>query len=382
VNQTLPALNGPPFCVDVTQMAAINLLGPPSTDYSRATNIRGVLVNSPKCAPGFPTDTTFDIAPGAVATGSGGSVTLATVTALRGQASVARSCPGGGDVCLTTSLDDLHIDVADTTIAGVPLTGVQVATAAPAPLATINDPIAGQYLGVPAGALQLRVSGKMNGTDAVFFAASQDPWRVDVSDGALRVRGPLVLDHLGPGGSALTIVVNVDASGVPTTAQSSACANQSSLVRLFGFEDVQRWSSNPGVLSLVTSPVTQGCGALGVNGQGYLPITGSAFTTRGLVTNSAASVDLFIPGNQPNQSYVGAMQMYLSCPSGNVFNQYVGQALLTGRPQNSYSTLRIPLPAATRSTLARTLDDCAFTLGLNVNATGRTWLIDNLRFTP
>jgi len=180
----------------------------------------------------------------------------------------------------------------------------------------------------------------------------------------------------------LPIVVNVDASGVPTTAQSSACANQSSLARLFGFEDVQRWSSTAGVLSLVTSPVTQGCGALGVKGQGYLPITGSAFTTRGLVTNSAASVDLFIPGNQPNPSYVGALQMYLSCPSGNLFNQYVGQVLLTGKPQNSYSTLRIPLPAVIKSTLARTLDDCAFTLGLNVNATGQTWLIDNLRFTP
>jgi len=191
VNQTLPPFGGPPFCVDLTQMAAVNLLGPPSTDYSRATAILSVQVNSPRCVPGFPADVTFDISPGAVATGSGGSVTLATVTALRGQASVARACPGGGDVCLTTSLDDLHIDVADTTIAGVPLTGVQVATAAPAPLATINDPIAGQYLGVPGGALQLRVTGKMNGADAVFFAASRDPWRVDVSAGALRIRGPL-----------------------------------------------------------------------------------------------------------------------------------------------------------------------------------------------
>ena len=169
---------------------------------------------------------------------------------------------------------------------------------------------------------------------------------------------------------------------MPTTAQNAACAAESSLQRLFGFEDVQRWTSTQAALSLVTSPLTQGCGALGVSGQGYIPINGGTFTTSGLATKAAASVDLFIPTNQPNQSYLGALQMYLSCPSGNVFNQYIGQVELTGKPQNQYSTLRFPLPSVTLSTLARPLNDCSFSFALNVNPTGRTWILDNLRFTP
>jgi hypothetical protein len=379
VNETLPATGAPPICLDVTKTAAMNQLAPPSTDYSAGTNMT-VIVNSSNCRGQTPSQGVYDIVPSAVATGSGGSVPGATVTALRGQASVAQSC--GGDVCLTTALNSLRIDVADMTVAGVRLTNLEVATAVPAPLATINDPVLGQYLGVPSGALRLRVTGQMNGADTFFNALSTSPWRVDLSSSSFRIRGQLALNNLGPNGSALPITVTADASGVPTTAQSAACAAETSLQRLFGFEDVQRWTSSQAALSLITSPLTQGCGALGVNGQGYLTINGGTFTTSGLATNAAADVDLFIPGNQPNQSYLGALQMYLSCPSGNVSNQYIGQVELTGKPQNQYSTLRFPLPAATLSTLARPLNDCSFSFALNVNPTGRTWILDNLRFAP
>jgi hypothetical protein len=71
----------------------------------------------------------------------------------------------------------------------------------------------------------------------------------------------------------------------------------------------------------------------------------------------------------------------LSCPSGNVFNQSIGQVELTGKPTGQYSTLRFPLPSAVVSTLGRGLQDCFFGLALNVNATGQKWLLDNLRFT-
>ena len=74
--------------------------------------------------------------------------------------------------------------------------------------------------------------------------------------------------------------------------------------------------------------------------------------------------------------------MHLSCPSGGVSNQYIGQVELTGKPLNQYSTLRFSLPQAVRTTLARQLNDCSFTLSLNVNPTGNTWILDRLRFTP
>jgi hypothetical protein len=176
--------------------------------------------------------------------------------------------------------------------------------------------------------------------------------------------------------------VAVNVQGIPASPQSSACAALSPLQRLFGFEDSFSWDSSVAQLSLVTSPVTQGCGALGIGGSGYMPITGMSFSTAGMSLNTALSVDLFIPTNQPNPFWLGALQMYLSCPSGNVFNQYIGQVELTGRPQNQYSTLRFPLPAQVSSTLARGLGDCFFSFALNVNQTNRTWALDNLRFTP
>ena len=101
----------------------------------------------------------------------------------------------------------------------------------------------------------------------------------------------------------------------------------------------------------MTSPIRQGCGALGIQGSGYMPINSIAFVAGGLTVTAALSVDLFIPNNQPNQFYLGALQMYLSCPSVGSYNQYIGQVELTGKPQNAYSTLRFPLPTAVKNTL-------------------------------
>ena len=160
------------------------------------------------------------------------------------------------------------------------------------------------------------------------------------------MRGTLRVLDVNQNADPMPVAVAVDASGTPSTPQSTACANLSPRDRLFGFEDPQSWSStvSQATLSLVTSPVTQGCGALGISGQGYMPINSSTFTTAGLNVTAAMSVDLFIPNNQPNQFWLGALQMYLTCPSANAFNQYIGQVELTGKPQNQYSTLRFPLP--------------------------------------
>jgi hypothetical protein len=250
-----------------------------------------------------------------------------------------------------------------------------------APLTQITPPDSPAFTGVAPGGLRLRLEGQMNGVDSVFRLVSTSPFRVDVTS-AFRLRGTFLLDGLGPNGTSLPITVTVDASAPPATPQDTTCAVESSLDRLFGFEDVQSWTSTAASLSLVTAPVRQGCGALGVAGQGYMPIVGAPFTTRGLATNTALSVDLFIPKGQPNPSWLGTLQMYLTCPSASVFNQYIGQVELTGKPVGQYSTLRFPLPSATRTTLGQPIDDCSFSFALNVNATGNKWLLDKLRFTP
>ena len=89
-----------------------------------------------------------------------------------------------------------------------------------------------------------------------------------------------------------------------------------------------------------------------------MPIKSTEFAAGGLTVTNALSVDLFIPNNQPNQFYLGALQMF-SGPSVASFNQYIGQVELTGKPQNAYSTLRFPCrprsrtPSIRRRTIAR-----------------------------
>jgi alpha-tubulin suppressor-like RCC1 family protein len=168
----------------------------------------------------------------------------------------------------------------------------------------------------------------------------------------------------------------------PVDLGSIACTDATPRERIFGFESAADWTSAAAAVTSVSSPITAGCAAVGVTGQGYIPVASAAFTTAGLTVTPAISVDLFIPGNQPNPFWMGSMQMLLTCPSGNAFNQYIGQVELTGRPQQAFSTLRYPLPAPVAATLRRTLNDCSFTIALNVNATGRAHILDNLRFTP
>jgi hypothetical protein len=351
---------------------------PPMEWISRAVHVDPIDVNRTCTRPGPFMRAQFA---GPIASASGGG-TSASITAVRGLASVGASC--GSDGCFPASLDTFDAALGDLTVAGTPLTNTSVSLTQSAPLTDMVDDNGNGFLGIETDAFELRVTGKKGGVDSYYSARNKTPWRLDTSTTTFHLTGTLGIVDRAADGSPLPVVITADVSGVPATAQTIACADASALSRVFGFEDPMSWSStaSPATLSLVTSPITQGCAALGLRGQGFMPIDSMPFSTRNLTTNAAASVDLFIPGKQPNQFWQGQLQMYLSCPSGNFFHQYVGQADLTGKPQNQFSTLRIPLTSAARTVLGQTHDDCSIQLALNVNPTNSTWVFDNFRFTP
>jgi hypothetical protein len=182
------------------------------------------------------------------------------------------------------------------------------------------------------------------------------------------------------GGAPVTGSISV--SGTAVSDQQSQCLNFDNRQMLFGFEDSGLWTSNQGSLSKESQPLTQGCSALGVSGQGYMTIASSPFSTTGLTVGSALSLDLYVPRSQPNPFWQGQLQLYASCPSGNLYNQFVGQSELTALTQNKYSTLRIPVPSYISTVLSQPgHNDCTFSVALNVNQTGQKWLLDNLRFS-
>jgi hypothetical protein len=366
-------------CFDISKTGALTLLQPPSDTRDRAVLISSMEVNSGSCPLVGSTTSPlkYDMTAGNIGTATGGG-TSATLTVKSGFAAASTLCDSS--TCVTT-VDRLVVNLADATVAGLPITGVQVASTAPMTISGLTEPDSGLQP-IAAGGVKLQATGRVNGVDSFFSLTNHTSWLAKATATAINLTGSLDMVVTDASGKPLPVRISITAAGTPASAQTQACIGLSPTQRLFGFEDPSSWRSTAASLSLVTSPITQGCAALGISGQGYMPINGAPFSTSGLAPKAALSTDLFIPGNQPNPFWLGALQMYLSCPSGNVFNQYIGQAELTGKPTGSFSTLRFPLPAATLQTLGRPLDDCSIGFALNVNQTGRTWILDNLRFTP
>ena len=317
--------------------------------------------------------------------------TSASLQLTGGSVLVGQTCDSDGEFCHPSSLS-LNAFVAPTTVFGQLINSPSVSTNLPLNLAT--DVTTGQST-IAAGSALLAVTGNVSAATApLFFQGSTNPnaggtakvlfqndapWTVLATQSGFTLGGAISQAVVSSNGTSTAFSGNVQLTGTPS-ANVATCAGESAIQNLFGFELPMLWTSTA-PLTLVPSPVTQGCAALAFNGSGYQTINGSPFATSAVSVGSALSVDLLVPGNQPNPSWLGALQMYLTCPSGNVFNDYIGQVELTGLPQNQYSTLRFPLPSSTVSTLTRPLSDCSLSFAINVNATGHSWLFDNLRFT-
>jgi hypothetical protein len=158
-------------------------------------------------------------------------------------------------------------------------------------------------------------------------------------------------------GSVVTTSTTLTSSG--TAAATQACDTATPKQLRFGFEDATKWTSNQALLSTVASPKTEGCFAMGVAGAGYMTIQSPNFPTGDAGAGvSRLNADLFIPTSQPNKFWLGAVQSFLDCPSANLFNAYIGQVDLTGRPVGKFATLAFFLPQNVRAALAGNWNDC------------------------
>jgi len=148
---------------------------------------------------------------------------------------------------------------------------------------------------------------------------------------------------------------------------------------VFGFEDATLWRSTA-ALARDTSVVTQGSAALRVTGGNYNEITSRTFRTDGLTSVGTLKVDVFVPQTQPNPSWFGDVNAYVSCPSAGVNNAFLANRPLTGLPRNKYSTLSFGVPATVTAALTSKRNDCTVKLALNVPSNASPHRFDNLRF--
>ena len=100
---------------------------------------------------------------------------------------------------------------------------------------------------------------------------------------------------------------------------------------ILGFEDSTAWSVTQGTIPPPTpsSEHTEGAFSLAVNPSGYGVLASPPFAVLSGLTG-AISYDLFVPSAQANPYWFGATQLYVNCPSRNIFNAFVGQVELTG----------------------------------------------------
>jgi hypothetical protein len=167
-----------------------------------------------------------------------------------------------------------------------------------------------------------------------------------------------------------------------STNLQNSCATQP--MRTESFELLTDWQVQGGGTGTLSDDAVSGGHSLAVSANGWTPITSiplSSALLRGAATSSnlaAVSFALNIPTTQPNPFWIGAAQMYITAPSANVFNAYMGQVELTPLPRGQFVRLNFVVPAEALHALTEDHPDVSFTLVLNVNAGTSGWLVDDL----
>jgi hypothetical protein len=152
---------------------------------------------------------------------------------------------------------------------------------------------------------------------------------------------------------------------------------------VLGFESASNWSSTAGSLSTVSSPITEGAAALQVTNIAYAEISSVALTQADVAGLGSVAVDLLLPSQQPNPSWLGVAQIFLSVPSRNVNNAIMGSVQLTGMPLETYNTISFAIPQWVSTALqGATYSDLTVKVVLNVNQGSGRYLLDNFRFLP
>lgn len=151
---------------------------------------------------------------------------------------------------------------------------------------------------------------------------------------------------------------------------------------VFSFDNSSDWSSTTADLRAEGTEITQGTASLGVQASGYAEILSRAFDPAELgAVSSVLSVDVFVPTEQPNPYWMGAIQAYATCPAVGIYDAYLGQEDLTFLFRGEFNTVEFPpLPAEVVTAFSTPGQACWFKLALNVNDGSGEHLLDNLAF--
>jgi len=219
--------------------------------------------------------------------------------------------------------------------------------------------------------------GRWNTVSLVLDEATQSLLSGEAGDVqiALAVNTPtnapnILLDGLRFGGDLVDIVRDPSDTG------------DASIERLFSFEDSNDWSVSNGNGS-ASDWVTDGTSSLKVSGSGYVEIESRTFNTMDLdQVMEVVSVDLAVPTTIPNPYWLGALQLFVSCPSANLYNAFQGQIDLADASLGEFNQLIFDLDESAVSALATMGNVCSLKFALNVAAGSGDYIFDHVAFIP
>jgi hypothetical protein len=296
----------------------------------------------------------------------------AQLKAKGGYAVIQTSCDDQEGPSKAAHLSRMKLNLQDVALFGIPFTSPTVE------LLGTTDASSGIIL---ARTMQMEVTTNILGRDVRTQLTNPQDLSISAGVSAFALSGPVWTDAGDVGGFSLplTVTVNLNAS---TSSPGANCVGLGRTATILGFEDATLWQSSQSSLALSVRAATQGCYAVDVPGSGYRVLNSAILPTPLQGTTSTLGLDFFVPTNPPNPYWLGAVQMYATCPSANMNNAYIGQVELTGKPLGAYSTLAFPIPPSIRNVLTQTHSDCYFSIAVNEDQTPTPPTLDNLRFLP
>ena len=145
------------------------------------------------------------------------------------------------------------------------------------------------------------------------------------------------------------------------------------------------WTKVQGNFTLAndTGLKSEGTLSLKLNGTGYMVVATPVFASSEVASySSQLSLDIYMPSPATNPSWLGQVQLFVTCTSGGIYNQPAGQVDLTGLALDKWDTLNFALPAKIVNLFKGAYKDIQISVAVNTNQTAaQPYRIDNFRFT-
>lgn len=156
---------------------------------------------------------------------------------------------------------------------------------------------------------------------------------------------------------------------------------------ILGFESLDAWNppswDNAGYMKFLSTDKVEGASALAVTTNGYKVLESAPLSQADLGGTAKVNLSMKVSSQQPNPWWVGQVQIYMSCPSRNFWNQMVGFVDLTPLVKDQWGGYSLPIPPMIANALRdATYSDLRVMLIFNINAGAGPILLDNLNFTP